>query len=148
MSKIALEDIGAYAVAAFKEGNNCAESILHAFNASKLINIPPESIRLASCFGAGIGKSRDFCGALSGSVMVLSYLVGRADCREKTLPGIYKLSNDLHQRFSEHFHSTSCKELMTYEFGTREHLKNCLVITKESAILLAEFLAENQLIEL
>ena len=52
MSKIALEDIGAYAVAAFKEGNNCAESILHAFNASKLINIPPESIRLASCFGA------------------------------------------------------------------------------------------------
>ena len=147
MRKICIEEIGEHAVAAFKGGNNCAESILHAFNASNLINIPPESIRLASCFGAGIGKARDFCGALSGCVMVLSFIVGRADSHEKPLPEIYNLSNQLHQKFQEHFHSTSCKDLMIYEFGTREHLKNCLVITKESAILLAEFLQEHQLIK-
>ena len=56
------------AVRLFKEGYSCSQAVLLAF--SDRIGISEEQAALvSSSFGAGIGKLRETCGAVSGMLM-------------------------------------------------------------------------------
>lgn len=128
----------------FKEGLNCAESIVRAFN--ELCNNPmnPEIVRMATGFGGGLGHAGCMCGALAGSSMVLGILKGRTSATEDREP-TYELSKEFHDRFDSKFGATCCRVLNPYEFDSPEHLRNCLKITGGTAKLLMEFLQEKKL---
>lgn len=146
MNKL-VEQIGDNAITAFKSGYNCAESTVQAFRMAGVVDISEESLRLASGFGGGLGKARSLCGALSGCTMVLSSIAGRSNPHEKPLQEVYDLSREFHDLFKSHFSSVMCVDLMGFEFGTREHLKTCLVLSKDTAVLLANFLDGKDLLK-
>ena len=61
-----------YAAAArenFLAGYNCAQSVLLAF-AEEIGETPERALRLASPLGAGMGRLRQVCGALSAAFLV------------------------------------------------------------------------------
>ena len=62
-----------------KEGYNCAESIIKAFNEDTGLDIP---VSVASPFGAGmcVGST---CGAITGTLMAVGALRGRKTSEEK-----------------------------------------------------------------
>ena len=57
----------------FRMGYNCSQSVYAAF-AEDLGMSVEEAAKRASPFGAGFGKLREVCGAVSGMVLVLGDL--------------------------------------------------------------------------
>ncbi|WP_088186782.1 C-GCAxxG-C-C family (seleno)protein [Desulfosporosinus sp. FKA] len=128
----------------FKEGFNCSESILHAFN--ELLNNPlsSESLKMATGFGGGLGYAGCMCGALTSSVMVLGLYQGRITHQQDREP-LYNLAHEFHDRFSDQFGGTCCRVLNPHDFDSPEHLKHCLKLTGGTAKLLMEFILEKKL---
>ncbi len=75
--KYTLEDLarGDKAEALFRQGYNCAQAVLLAFEDVTGLSLAL-SAKMASSFGGGIGRLREFCGALSGAEMVLGIVLG------------------------------------------------------------------------
>ena len=130
----------------FKNGLNCSESILHAFN--EILNNPlkPESLTIATGFGGGVGHAGCMCGALTGSIMVLGLLKGRLSPAQSRNQA-YDLAREFHDRFSNEYGATCCRVLNPHEFESPEHLRRCLKLTGGTAKLLMEFMQEKNLIK-
>ncbi|HHY26266.1 MAG TPA: hypothetical protein GX523_05860 [Desulfitobacterium dehalogenans] len=129
----------------FRQGFNCAESIVKAFN--EMCNNPmsPEVVKLATGFGGGLGHAGCMCGALAGSAMVLGILKGRTQTTESR-DSAYQLSKEFHDRFESKFGAICCRALNPHVFDSPEHLRNCLKITGGTGKLLMEFLQEKNLL--
>lgn len=127
----------------FKEGYNCAEAVLRAFRDAMQLPIPEEALKMASGFGGGLGHAGCLCGALTASVMVLGALEGRTD-RSQSRTAVYSSAEEFHRRFTEKFGATCCRALNPHPFETKEHLRNCLKITGNTAALLLAYLEEKQ----
>lgn len=128
----------------FRAGYNCAESIFLAFRDWSGIDAPQEMVRAFTGLGGGLGHAGCMCGALTGSAMVLGLLKGRVsenDSRDEA----YSLTREFHDRFESNFGYTCCRSLNPHPFDSKEHLKNCIKITGNTARLLAEFLNEKNL---
>ena len=68
-------DHGMKAAELFLSGYNCAQAVAVAFtNVTGLTEA--QAAKMASAFGGGMGRMREVCGAVSGMLMVLSYLFG------------------------------------------------------------------------
>lgn len=130
--------------ARYKEGFNCAEAVLRAYNEELGLNLSSDAIKIASGFGGGLGHAGCMCGALSGAVMVISLLQGRVGPEENRDP-VYGSASEFHNRFREHFGATCCRVLNKNPFGTLEQRRSCYRITGETAELLAAFLTEKGL---
>jgi len=130
----------------FKNGLNCSESIVHAFN--EMLNNPlnPESLKMATGFGGGLGHAGCMCGALVGSAMILGLFKGRIDPGQAREP-MYDLAHDFHDRFSNAFGGTCCRALNPHEFDSSEHLRCCLKLTGGTTKLLMEFIQEKELVD-
>ena len=70
------------AMVLFKAGANCSQAVVGAFAEECGITIE-EAMKLASGFGAGMGRMREVCGAVSGMVIVANLLYGSADLQDK-----------------------------------------------------------------
>ena len=57
-----------YAIENFKNGLNCAESVMDALVRSGALKDSPEIVGLCTGFGGGIGLAGYTCGALSAAV--------------------------------------------------------------------------------
>jgi len=58
------------AVAAFKRGLSCSQAIFSVYG--KDLGFDPETaVKIASAFGAGVAKTGEICGAVSGALMVI-----------------------------------------------------------------------------
>ncbi len=130
----------------FKEGYNCSEAILRAFNDYLGLGLTNDILKIASGFGGGLGHAGCMCGALTASAMVLSLLQGRTDRNEKREP-VYLTTEEFHRIFSDHFGATCCRVLNPHPFDTREHLRNCLKITGKTAELLMDYLKAKKLVK-
>ena len=68
-------DHGLKAAELFLSGYNCAQAVAVAFT-----DVPglteAQAAKMASAFGGGMGRMREVCGAVSGMLMVLSYVYG------------------------------------------------------------------------
>jgi C_GCAxxG_C_C family probable redox protein len=135
-------DVNQLAGQNFRDGYNCAEAILRAFNTALGLGLDDNALRLAAGFGGGIGHAGCVCGALAASIMVLGALQGRdssAGSREEA----YRAGGAFHDKFSGHFGGTCCRGLNPHPFDTREHLRGCLKITGQTAGLLMAYISEN-----
>lgn len=130
----------------FRNGYNCGESIFLAFRDWLGIDVPREMVRAFTGLGGGLGHAGCMCGALTGSALVLGLLKGRTDAGESR-DQAYALSREFHDRFESNFGNTCCRVLNPYPFDSKEHLRNCIKITGNTAKLLAEFMNDKGLAE-
>lgn len=100
------------AKAFFLDGCNCCQAVFCAFiDKTKLER--EEALRLAAGFGAGFGRMREVCGAVSGMTMALSYKFACPDPknREKKTE-LYSLIRRAAEEFREINGSIVCRELL------------------------------------
>ena len=100
------------AMVLFKAGANCSQAVVGAFAEECGITIE-EAMKLASGFGAGMGRMREVCGAVSGMVIVANLLYGSADLQDKKAKDEhYALIQKLADEFKKINSSIICRELL------------------------------------
>ncbi len=107
----------------FAAGYNCAEAVLLAL--SLHWKIESEAIpKIATCFGAGIGRKGSVCGAVTGCVIALGLKMGRKDYADyERKEKAYALALELYRGFEKQFGSAICYELTGCDLTTLEGKK-------------------------
>lgn len=139
----------------FEQGYNCSQAVALAF--ADEIGMDKDTIaRLTGGFGGGMGRMREVCGTVSGTVFVMSALYGSSDPNDRETKA--KLYSDIQQvagEFKAENGSVVCRELLglsqggfdspTPEKRTDKYYKKrpCSELVKISADLLENFIAEN-----
>lgn len=88
-----------------KEGYNCAESVLKAFNENTGLDIP---VSIASPFGSGMTVGST-CGAITGTLMAVGALKGRNTSEEKNNSRV--LTKEIITKVREKYGTLECIEL-------------------------------------
>jgi C_GCAxxG_C_C family probable redox protein len=114
----------------FKEGYNCAQAVLFSLTQHTGLS-EDDSLKIATGFGAGMGRTQHVCGAVSGGIMALNLLYGRG-CHEgkEAQEEAYVKVQSLIARFEEESETIVCREL----------LDGCDLLTEEGQ---ARFGSEN-----
>lgn len=113
----------------FRQGYNCSQSVFAAF-ADVVGMTTEEAARLASPFGAGFGKLREVCGAVSGMTMVAGKLCGYDDPEDREGKiALYKLIQNMCAEFEAKQGTIICRELLGLKKG--EDLGEPAVRTEE-----------------
>ncbi|MEM3579430.1 MAG: C-GCAxxG-C-C family protein [Candidatus Bathyarchaeia archaeon] len=108
-------------VSKFREGYLCSEAVLETFAETQKIKckyIP----KIATGFGAGMGRTGFVCGALTGAVMAIGLKYGRdtppdeIENYERCVVKIQQLFKD----FKETFGSIFCRDLTNCDLTTEE----------------------------
>ncbi len=96
----------------FLEGYNCAQAVVGAFCEDVGMDFDT-AIKISSSFGAGMGKLREVCGALSGAFMVAGLKCGYTSPTDNIAKAEhYKLIQDISEKFKEQTGSIICRELL------------------------------------
>ena len=97
----------------FQSGANCAQSVLAVF-ADECGLDRETALRLASGFGAGMGRMREVCGAVSAMLMVVNLKCGYSDLTDKAAKDAhYALIQNLADQFrSRSGGSIICRDLL------------------------------------
>ena len=96
----------------FREGYNCAQSVLLAF-ANKVGLKEDEALKLASSFGGGMGRLREVCGAVSAMFMIAGILKGYTEPNNDVVKADhYKLIQDLAAEYKSKHNTIICRELL------------------------------------
>ena len=156
------EERVAKAIALFKEGYNCSQSVAMAF--ADLYDISEEQMsKIAASFGGGIGRMRETCGAACGMFLLcglepspdgLEY--PNAELKKQNYEEVQRLA----ARFKEENGALLCKELLglgrqgdkvtdnmtqpTPEARTETYYKKrpCVRIVETAARIYAQYLEE------
>lgn len=89
----------------FIEGCNCSQSVATAF--SEQIGMPADQVkRLTLGFGAGIGRMREVCGAISGMAFVISALY------DEDKGSVYARIQDVAGQFRQLNGTIICRDLL------------------------------------
>ena len=107
-----MKDHGQVAEELFREGYNCSQAVLLAFE--DMTGLERETAaKIASSFGGGLGRMREVCGAVSGAAMVLGLVRGYFDPKSyEQKKAHYQLIQDFAARFKEKNGSIICRELL------------------------------------
>ncbi len=136
------------AVDYFLNQRNCSQAILMTFGPE--LGLPIElAPKIASPFGAGIGRLGQTCGAVSGALMVLGLLAGNNSLEpieQKELS--YSLAREFVNEFTRRRGSTQCRELLGIDISNPEGLERvreegltetlCPELVSEAASILLE----------
>lgn len=139
----------------FKEGYNCAQSVFLAFEDKYQIE-RNTALKLSSSFGAGMGRLREVCGAVSGMFMVAGILYGyegAEDYEGKTRH--YERIQQLAKEFETRNGSIVCRELLGLGAGkdvpvperrTEEYYKKrpCPELIGMAAAIMEQYIKEQQ----
>lgn len=96
----------------FCSGCNCAQAVFGAF--CDVTGMEKETaLRLASSFGAGMGRMRETCGAVTGMFMVLGMVYGGDEKSSQEEKGAhYARVQELAAAFRERHGTIKCSELL------------------------------------
>ncbi len=101
----------------FRKGYNCSQSVFASF-ADVLGMSVEEAARIASPFGAGFGKLREVCGAVSGMTLAAGYLKGYDDPADfDGKKALYALIQKMCAEFEEREGTIICRELLGLKKG-------------------------------
>lgn len=140
----------------FREGLNCCQSVYCAF-AEEMGLTPAEAAKKSSPFGAGFGKLREVCGAVTGMVMVLGEMEGYSDPKDSQgKKELYEKVRQLCNQFEESEGSIICRELLGLKKGEEleepairpanyYETRPCLKACRRAAEILACHLIKNAL---
>ncbi len=110
------------AVALFKEGYSCSQSVVGAY--CERFDLDKETaIKLSAGFGGGM-KMAGTCGALTGGFMIIGLKHGHSEAEDKEgKKRLGALIKDFTARFKERAGSLTCRELMNCDISTEEGLR-------------------------
>jgi C_GCAxxG_C_C family probable redox protein len=106
------------AEALFAGGFNCAQAILVAFGVDLGIE-RDTALKLASPLGAGIARTGQVCGAVTGAVMVIGLKFGAANSWDKIRKARAQTkSAKFIEKFQKIHGNINCCELLGIDLGT------------------------------
>ena len=133
----------------FRQGYNCAQAVVFAFS-DQMGGDSDSALRIASGFGGGIGHRQETCGAVTGAVMVLGFLHGRAlgESKDKT-DETYARVQEFMRRFEACHGTCTCRDLLggcdfNTEAGEREFRERgyregrCAAFIRDAVRIVAE----------
>lgn len=135
-----MNDIYDEALKTTQLGYNCAETVMLMTGKYFLPDIDFPYSNLVTGFGGGVGRSREeCCGALTGSVVALSMLVGRADAQANVDP-IHVMISGFRDVFKKEFSGkTVCEHIREgYEGDAAKEM--CHDLTAKTVVLLFDYL--------
>ena len=101
----------------FLNGHNCAQAVLCAY-ADELGLSQQQAIAMSACFGGGLGRQREVCGAVSAACMVLSLKHAPKDPKDQAAKAaFYARIQEFCKRFKEDNGSIICRELLSLPPG-------------------------------
>lgn len=110
------------AMAYFHEGYNCAQSVFLVFAEQEGIS-KETALKLSSSFGAGMGRMREVCGAVSGMFMAAGLIYGYADPKDqKAKTEHYARIQELAARFKAETGTIICRELLGLDGTSFSHV--------------------------
>ena len=99
------------AVELFKNGYGCAQAVLGAY--SDLFGLDTNTaLKIACSFGAGMGRMREVCGAVSGMFMVAGLYNGMTDADPEAKKANYDLVVRMADEFKKRNNTIICRELL------------------------------------
>lgn len=142
------------AVAFFKEGYNCSQSVVAAY-ADMYGFTREQALRMSASFGGGIGRMRETCGAACGMFLLAGLETGCTDASNREGKGEnYALVQQLAARFKEENGALRCADLLglskkepvvsTPEARTQQYYakRPCVKMVETAARLWGEYLEE------
>lgn len=139
----------------FLKGHNCAQAVFCAF--APEVGIDDQTARaLSACFGGGLGRQREVCGAVSGMCMALSKKYAPQDPTDQTAKAaFYGRIQEVCSRFKVQNGSIICRELLGLAPGSQSPVpeprtqayyqhRSCADKVKSAATILEEYLAQIQ----
>jgi C_GCAxxG_C_C family probable redox protein len=122
------------ALACFMSGFTCSSAVFSAFSGE--LGLDPETAKKCSCgFGAGISKTGNLCGAVSGAILVIGLKFGKTKkgddaATEKTRTLVRQFMHE----FTERHGSVNCTELLGYNLSNPDEYERAresrLFVTK------------------
>ena len=99
-------------------------------------HLEPQSIRMSTPFGGGVGGTRqELCGALAGGLMVIGGLYGRTDASQDD-ERCYELAEQYREAFLAEFGHTQCEPIRE-AFAKPDGSHGCdVVVARVARILL------------
>lgn len=141
------------AVALFKEGYNCSQSVVAAY-AEEYGLTREQALKISASFGGGIGRMRKTCGAACGLFMLAGLETGCTEgSNREGKEENYKIVQMLAREFERRNGSLTCAELLglskqaptppTPEERTAEYFKKrpCVKMVEEAARIWEEYRA-------
>lgn len=100
------------AVQTFESGYNCAQAVFATY--ADLFGLSKETaLKLSSPMGAGVGRMREVCGAVSGMALLSGLKEGNTDPdNEEAKEHIYGLVREMSDKFTAENGTLICKELL------------------------------------
>jgi len=111
------------ALALFREGFSCSQALVAAY--AEDFGLAKElALRISQPFGGGVARTGDWCGAVTGALMVIGLKYGRfrvedGAARDKT----YALVKDFLRMFTDRHGSVRCRDLLGCDIATPEGQK-------------------------
>ena len=143
------------AVALFKEGYNCSQSVVAAF-ADQYGFTREQALRMSASFGGGIGRMRETCGAACGLFMLAGLETGAIEGADRDGKARnYAVVQELAEEFKRRNGALKCADLLglskkepvvsTPEARTAQYYakRPCVKMVEEAALIWCEYL-ENQ----
>ncbi len=96
----------------FLDGHNCAQAVFCTF-AKELGLDDKTALTLSACFGGGLGRQREVCGAVSGMCMALSLKYAPQDPTDQMAKAkFYTRVQELCAEFKKENGSIICREVL------------------------------------
>jgi len=146
-----LRQLARASVQYYKEGYNCAQSLLLAYGLESGADMQLLSAA-AESFGVGMARLGETCGAVAGALMVIGLKHGRREVRDAVATETtYQLAQEFSRRFTDLNGSIRCRELLGYEIGTADGMAAaeanvaftaCPKYVHDAATIIADLIAE------
>lgn len=139
----------------FMKGHNCAQAVVCAF-ADKIGLDEKTALSVSACFGGGLGRQREVCGAVSGMCMALSLLCAPKDPTDQAQKAaFYARVQEICNRFKKENGSIICRELLGLAPGPQSPVpeprtaayyqhRSCADKVKCAAAILEQYLQEQK----
>ena len=115
------------ALATFMSGFTCSSAVFSTF--SEEIGLDPDTAKKVACgFGAGISKTGNICGAVSGAILVIGLKYGKKnkgdDASTEKTRGLVR---EFIREFTVRHGSVNCTELLGYNLSDPEDYEKARV---------------------
>lgn len=110
------------AIACFESGLNCSQSVFAPY-AGELGLDRKIALKIASCFGGGVGQMGQVCGAVSGALMLIGLKYGNTDPHDQNArKKKHECTRTFVEEFTARHHSLICRKLLHCDISTAEGL--------------------------
>lgn len=143
----------------FKQGYNCAQAVVFAFEDILPVN-KEDLLKITSAFGGGFARTRNLCGTMTGMGIVVGMLHNPSGDVEENKTDVYKEVRMLTERFKERNQYMNCGELLKNIKGitnnyvpdkrTEEYyrVRPCVKFVCDMIEIIEDYIRENNLADL